>query len=206
MAFQLDPDLFAFGEGDGKIEDRKYDDLREKIFPFCLRFLGNREDAEDATSEILVKLWQGAAALKKIENPSGFIYTMIKNHCLDILRKRARRKEKIILMEDGMEDHIAQPGAYFPDQMEVEVYKHLENIILADIKDLSPKQKEVFRLSEEGRSKKDIAKLLGITPTTVYEHWKAAKQQLLKRLRKRGLYLLLPILLCSIYFLKNIMT
>lgn len=57
---------------------------------FCWSYLGSTEDAEDAVQEVFCKV------LKASEVPANFrawLYKIARNHCLNVLRGRARRPD-----------------------------------------------------------------------------------------------------------------
>lgn len=51
------------------------------------RFLENQADAEDMVQETYIKLWRKREALESLINPESFAVTLLKNNCLDFLRK-----------------------------------------------------------------------------------------------------------------------
>jgi len=64
----------------------------QKVLGYCLSMLHNRSEAEDAAQDIFTKVYHN---LKKFEGNSSFstwLYRITTNHCLDILRKRNRRR------------------------------------------------------------------------------------------------------------------
>ena len=60
--------------------------LKDKLFRFALRILKQREEARDATQDILVKLWKSREKLQKYNNVEAFAMTSIKHLCLDKLK------------------------------------------------------------------------------------------------------------------------
>ena len=60
--------------------------IKDKIFRLAKRLLVSIEEAQDATQEILVKLWNKKVALKDYNNVEAFAMTMTKNYCLDQLK------------------------------------------------------------------------------------------------------------------------
>ena len=62
--------------------------IKDKIFRLAKRLLVSIEEAQDATQEILVKLWNKKVALKDYNNVEAFAMTMTKNYCLDQLKSK----------------------------------------------------------------------------------------------------------------------
>ena len=62
--------------------------FREKIFRLAKRLLISTEEAEDATQEVLVKLWQKKNALNDYKSIEALAMTITKNHCLDQLKSK----------------------------------------------------------------------------------------------------------------------
>jgi RNA polymerase sigma-70 factor (ECF subfamily) len=58
-----------------------------KLYRIAFRFLENQEDAEDIIQETYIKLWQKRNELESILNPESYAVTLLKNGCLDFLRK-----------------------------------------------------------------------------------------------------------------------
>ena len=52
------------------------------------RMLGNKESAEDAVQEIMMKLWDKRRNLEKHPNITGFVFLTARNYCIDILKKK----------------------------------------------------------------------------------------------------------------------
>lgn len=64
--------------------------LRNKMLDISLKYLGERDDAEDVVQEVLLKLWRTQKALETMENPAGYALIMTKNRCLDILKSNRK--------------------------------------------------------------------------------------------------------------------
>jgi len=63
------------------------------IFRFCRRLLPAREDAEDATTEIFVKVRQKIATYDSSRPFNAWLYKVASNHCWDTLRRRRIRQD-----------------------------------------------------------------------------------------------------------------
>jgi RNA polymerase sigma factor (sigma-70 family) len=70
-----------------------YTQFAPGVFRFCRRAMPSREDAEDATSEVFLKV-QGK--LDQYDNSRPFnawLYRVAANHCWDLLRRRRVRQD-----------------------------------------------------------------------------------------------------------------
>jgi RNA polymerase sigma-70 factor, ECF subfamily len=63
------------------------------IFRFCRRTLPTREDAEDATTEIFMKVREKLGQYDSARPFSAWLYKVAANHCWDILRRRRVRQD-----------------------------------------------------------------------------------------------------------------
>lgn len=82
----------------GVLLDKLY---RRAMMRFCWGYLGRVEEAEDAVQEVFCKV------LKRTEVPDSFrawMYKIARNHCLNVLRARARRYDAGVLPLDSRLD------------------------------------------------------------------------------------------------------
>jgi len=70
--------------------------FKDKIFRLAKRLLVSTEEAEDATQEILLKLWKNKEQIQKYKNVEAFSMTMTKNFCLDKLKSKHAQNLKIV--------------------------------------------------------------------------------------------------------------
>ncbi len=63
------------------------------MFRFCRRVLPTREDAEDATTEIFMKVKQKLATYDSSRPFTAWLYKVASNHCWDTLRRRRIRQD-----------------------------------------------------------------------------------------------------------------
>ena len=65
------------------------DQIRDKVFRITKRILISQEEAEDATQEVIVKLWQMDATKRNgFRSIEAYSVTMAKNYCLDRLKSK----------------------------------------------------------------------------------------------------------------------
>jgi RNA polymerase sigma-70 factor, ECF subfamily len=80
--------------GDAEAWGELYRVFAPAIFRFCRRALRTREDAEDATMEIFMKLRGKLGQYDQMRSFSAWLYKMAANHCWDTLRRRKIRQDK----------------------------------------------------------------------------------------------------------------
>ena len=82
----------------------KYMPLASQFYRRALALLGNAQDAEDAVQDTYLKLWDQSARLNMLENPEAFMQTVLRNVCLNMLRRRRSENdldEMDFLPEEG---------------------------------------------------------------------------------------------------------
>lgn len=70
--------------------------FRDKIFRVARRLLVSIEEAEDATQEVMVKLWTKKEDLHKYSSVEALAMTMTKNYCLDQLKSKRAGNLQIV--------------------------------------------------------------------------------------------------------------
>jgi RNA polymerase sigma factor (sigma-70 family) len=99
--------------GDTQAWGDLYREYAPAIFRFCRRALPTREDAEDATMEIFMKLREKLAQFDTERSFTAWLYKVAANHCWDMLRRRKARHDKDT--EDVSELPLETPE---PNQLE----------------------------------------------------------------------------------------
>ncbi|MFE3871842.1 RNA polymerase sigma factor [Flavobacterium sp. ZS1P70] len=70
--------------------------FKDKVFRLAKRLLTSTEEAEDATQEVLVKLWSKKGSLNGFNSVEAFAMTLTKNYCLDQLKSKRAGNLKIV--------------------------------------------------------------------------------------------------------------
>src|SRR5579859_3155215 len=60
---------------------------QRRVYTFARYFLGNREEAEDITQEVLLRLWRNCDHLEE-EMVEAWLLKVTRNACFDLLRRR----------------------------------------------------------------------------------------------------------------------
>src|SRR5713101_4737365 len=80
--------------GDAEAWGQLYQEYAPAIFRFCRRALPTREDAEDATMEIFLKIRDKLRQYDSSRSFTAWLYKVAANHCWDMLRRRKVRQDK----------------------------------------------------------------------------------------------------------------
>ena len=80
--------------GDTQAWGDLYREFAPAIFRFCRRAMPTREDAEDATMEIFMKLRDKLVQYDQSRSFAAWLYRVAANHCWDMLRRRKARHVK----------------------------------------------------------------------------------------------------------------
>jgi RNA polymerase sigma-70 factor (ECF subfamily) len=109
---KTDPtDLIAQARtGDTQAWGDLYREYAPAIFRFCRRALPRKEDAEDATMEIFLKLRDKLGQYDSSRSFSAWLYKVAANHCWDLLRRRKARHEKDMQDVDDLPLEAPEPN------------------------------------------------------------------------------------------------
>lgn len=149
--------------------ERRY---RDQLIRFCWGYLGNVHEAEDAVQEICLKVVRAANVGEAFRS---WLYKVARNHCLNLLRVRARNVDAHTL---PVASHLdAALTGQLTALVRNEEHAKLEELVRA----LTDEQREVLRLRYvEGLTRPEIAHVLDITESVV----KSRIFEGLKRLRR----------------------
>jgi RNA polymerase sigma-70 factor (ECF subfamily) len=77
--------------------------FKDKVFRFAKRLLVSTEEAEDATQEVMVRLWHKKETLVNYNSVEALAMTMTKNFCLDQLK--SKRASNLQLVHSNYRDN-----------------------------------------------------------------------------------------------------
>ena len=143
--------------------DRVVAGERGRLFGIAYRMLGTIADAEDAVQETLIKWHQ--ADRDSIEQPRGWLTTVITRHCLDQLRSARARREMYV--GTWLPDPIVEgDGLVQTDPAErVALDESVSMAMLVVLETLSPAERAVFVLHDVfGVEFEEIGDMVGRTP------------------------------------------
>ena len=139
------------------------------MFRVAVHFLESEEEAQDALQDLYVKLWNSRETLDAVHNPRGYCLTMMKNLCLDRLRK-IEKKNASDMPPDMVSAERADATVQTREQM-----KRIRDAI-----DRLPEaQREVVQMKIlQGLSYKEMEELTGKAQLTLRVLFSNAKKRL----------------------------
>lgn len=133
--------------------------FKDKIFRVAKRLLVSTEEAEDATQDIIVKLWDKKSTLKNYNNIEAFAITITKNHCLDQLKSKRVSNLKIVHTNYASNDKSIDKNIEDEDSV---------NWIEKEINNLPEQQKLIVQMRDiEEFEFEKIAEILNMNETAV---------------------------------------
>ena len=133
---------------------------RDTLYSFILRLSGSAEQAEDVVQDVFLKIWTTRTDLPGINNFSAYLFRMSHNHCLNLLKRKAKEAKIISIVP-----YLASTA---DDQV---LFRETERQVQHAIWELPTQQRLVFTMSrEQGLSQQEISEQLHITVPTVKSH------------------------------------
>jgi RNA polymerase sigma-70 factor (ECF subfamily) len=150
----------------------------DRVFSVCLRIMGHREQALDATQETFLTAFRKAGQFRGGSALGTWIYRIAVNTCYDQLRKQKRRRSEPMPEHMDPSDHAAEV-ALEAAAMRPEIQRALSL--------LPPDFRAVIVLSDlEGMALPDVAEVLGVPIGTVKSRIFRGRRLLAEELRNQN--------------------
>ncbi|MEK8179644.1 RNA polymerase sigma factor [Flavobacterium buctense] len=133
--------------------------FKDKVFRMAKRLLVSTEEAEDATQEVLVKLWNKSESLVDYKSVEAVAMTMTKNYCLDQLKSKRASNMKIV--HNNFTDREASLQQKVEDR---DTWNWVEKIM----NDLPEQQKLIVQMRDiEEMEFEEISKILEMNESAI---------------------------------------
>ena len=141
-----------------------FEELYIPLCQFVLKFINDRDVAEDIVQDNFVYLWENWARLAKIDSVKAYMFAAVKNKSLTYLQKRYV-KNTLHQIEDYQDSMIDNQH---PTALELLECQELEAILERALNNLPERCRIIFTMKRfGGKSNKEIAKDLDISVKTV---------------------------------------
>ena len=133
--------------------------FKDKLFRLAKRLLVSTEEAEDATQEVIIKLWNKKSDLINYNSLEAFAMTMTKNYCLDQLK--SKRAGNIKLVHDNYTNREASLLQKVEDKDSLDWVEKIIN-------QLPEQQRMIIQMRDiEQYEFEEIAKILDMNETAI---------------------------------------
>ena len=179
--------MFRIKNGDQQVFQELVERHKLSVLNLCLRFTGNKEDADDLAQEVFIRVFQAAPNYEVKAAFTTWLYRITVNLCLNYQRRKKvlhffsldqsknsphQTQHKIPVFADN-----EQPDTVFEK-------KEIQQMVQHAIQSLPENQKNVLILYRyHDLSYKEIAEVLHITVSAVESRLHRAKENLKKKLK-----------------------
>ena len=172
-------------KGDVEAFDLIYEKYSMNLYSFGLKYLRSKEESEELVQSVFLKLWENYKSLNKDLSFKSYLFTIAYNDICKLFRKRNYRQKFI--------DETLHENYHYSSGMEESIdYKSVMDLVQQIINKLPVRQKSIFLKSrQEGKSTKEIAEEIGLSPGTVDNYISEALKFIRCQLRKENLSILL---------------
>lgn len=158
------------------------DQHRQRIYSFAHYSLRAREDAEDVTQEVFIKLWQN---WQKIDHSKlgGWLMRVTRNAVVDHVRKRRSQQENL----DQYEDVEDQVGAVNEElKLDQDLFRQQLQLAIKSLED--PFRSIVIMRDIQDMSYEEIQRSLDMSPSQVKVYLHRGRRKLRENAKLRQLF------------------
>jgi len=180
-----DEDLLALYKQDQDMEvlGELYNRYLEMSMGLCMKYLKHVEESEDAVMEIF-EIIAKRLPNHDVENFKAWLYRVVSNHCLDILRKKKRISDKEIehYRMQSEEDLRLDHTGLSEELTEKEVLLNIMEQCIEELKEQQRKSVQLFFI--EKQTYEMVAQALGISWSQTRSAIQNGKRNLKKCMEK----------------------
>ncbi|MCC5942077.1 MAG: RNA polymerase sigma-70 factor [Balneolaceae bacterium] len=142
-----------------------YDRYHEQMYYIAKKYLKSAILSEDAVQDVFIKLWERRNNLDETKSIKGFLFTVLKNHVLNMIRDR---KKEILSLSEIHEEQLPQESSTEYDIL----HQEYQGILEKGMNELSGRKREIFELKTvQGYTNSEIADHLDLNIRTVKTHY-----------------------------------
>lgn len=149
-----------------------------RMIRFSQTYIINEEDSENIVQDIFLYLWEHPEAFYAINNPDAFLFTLVKNRCLNHIKQSLNNRKQPL---ENVEKQELEMNLYSLQQFDEMAMSpaEIDSLLNEAINKLPERCREIFILSRmEGLKHKEIANRLNISSNTIENQIVIALQKL----------------------------
>ncbi len=151
------------------------------VFSLVLRFVENREDAEEIAQDVFVKAYRSLADFRGDSKFSTWLFTIARTSCISFLRKRKLDTQSLDNERTGIQLENKESGF----RADIVEQKSRHAMLNESIRMLSVDDSQVLTLFYKGeQTLEEIGKIMGLDPNTVKVKLHRARQRLKAKMEK----------------------
>ena len=167
--------LMASGQKSGESLQERITELftvlRAPLFRYVVVLLRDASEAEDVTQECFFRLFIELRTGGSVNDVKAWLFRV--GHNLAVDRHRQHHDDTL----DGAARQIADGG---PSSEEEMLHQERLEMVRAAVERLSPQQRQCLHLRTEGFRYREIAEILNVSESTVYENLRRGLTRLIK--------------------------
>ena len=183
-----DKQLFlAISKGSHQAFRQFFETYKKRIYGFLYNRLRSHKDVEELMQIVFIKIWEHRATINHELSPDAYVFKIVKNCVLDVLRQKAHK----LLREKHLIDNINTSEDGEITLIDKDLKRYLDSLVVH----IPERRREIFRLRyEKELSYKEIAELLNISENTVDTQIRHALNYLRKQLGKELWAVMFPLI------------
>jgi len=157
-----------------------YERYKNDVYNVALQYVQNREDAEEITQDVFLKIYEKAQLFRQESNIKTWIYRITINSSLDFIKAIQRQKRSFLsnIFRTEINDKVLSIPDFNHPGIKLEQKEAMKNIFHA-LNQLPENQKTaIILLKIEGLSQEEAASVMNISSKAVESLFQRAKKNL----------------------------
>ena len=148
------------GRGDVRSFETIFYRHYDRVYGVLFRLIGNRQEAEDVTQEVFIRLYRQPFEGQRDHNLSAWLYRVATNMGYNHIRSRKRRWSRNRILVPESNDKQSDPAE------EVSAIETREKVRAA-LAELPERQTQLLLMRQMGFSYAELADCFGVAPSSV---------------------------------------
>lgn len=170
--------------GEEKAYRKFFEEYYQILCVFAGKYLKDHDHAEDIVHDVILELYSRKQSFPTLEALKSWLFSAIKNRCLNDLRHLRAGDRYAREMQAGKRQEF-----FLENIIEEETYFLLRQAI----RQLDSPLRRIYELTLQGKSNEEIARALDLTLDSVKSYKKRGKQVLKEMLKDLYLFLSVPL-------------